>query len=239
MRSILGSGALALIITVAVAGSASAGVITQTKTFGVDRPNFSQDLMFDQFDDQGGTLTLNSIEVIVNLNVAGGSLKVDNDSPETAIGNVFFGAELLLTLTVSMIDASSMNIIQVGDVKATGGQLISLLADDGDAEVIGGTPFFSYAGVDYGFYNGGSLSDGDSGFVNPTVFSQYIGTGQYKVTADTLQIADYSALGGVQAQIDPLFADGTVQIIYNFTPEPATLSMLLLGGLGLPRRRMA
>lgn len=211
------------------------GMIPQSKSFS-GTPNFAQNLIFDQFDDLGGTRTLQSIEVQVLLNVDGGSLKVDNDGEQSASGAVVFGAEVLLTSTVSLVDASIQNIIQPGDVKATGGTTLSLTADDGDTEV-GGSAFFSYAGTDYGFYDGGPAGDSDSGFVSTTVFGQYIGTGTYTITVNASQIADYGALGGVQAQIDPLSSSGYVKVIYTYVPEPATLAAMAMGSLALLRRR--
>ena len=214
---------------------AQADTIVQTENYD-GTPDYVQTLTFDQFDDQGGTLTLQSIRVDVTLTVTGGSLKTDNDGAEAASGGVEFGAEVLLTPSVSMIDSAYQQIIQSGDVKATGGTTLSLSADDGDTEV-GGTAYFSYAGSDYDYYNGTTQNDSDFGYVNSVVFSQYIGTGTFTVDVDADQIADYGALGGVQAQIDPLNACGCVIITYEYIPEPATLAMLAIGGLAVLRRR--
>lgn len=209
--------------------TADAGQITQTQSFS-GTPDFQQALSFNQFDSLGGTLMLQSIKLEVSLAISGGGLKVDNDGANPASGGVEFGAQVQLISSVSLIDSNFQSIIQPGDVKASGGTTVNLSADDGDVEV-GGTGNFSYAGSDYGFYNGSNETDSDLGFVNSAVFSQYIGTGTYSITVDADQVANYGALGGVQAQIDPLSAGGTVTVIYTYIPEPATLTLLAVGAV--------
>jgi hypothetical protein len=224
-----------LAVLVASSFAAGAVIIEQTQDFS-GTPNFDANLVFDEFDDDGGNLTLQSIRVDVSLNVTGGSLKVDNDGNQPASGAVEFGAEVLLSSTVSLVDASLQPIVQPGDVKATDGTTLSVTADDGDTEV-GGTPNFSYLGTDYDFFNGTAQSDSDFGYVSSSAFSQYIGTGTYIITVDADQVADYGALGGVQAQIDPLSASGQVKITYSYVPEPAALGLLAIGGVAILFRR--
>jgi hypothetical protein len=115
---------------------------------------------------------------------------------------------------------------------------MSLQADDGDAEA-GGTAFFSYVGSDYGAYNGGAVSDATAGYVASTWWSGYTaaGAGTFTIKVTANQVSDYSALGGCQAQIDPLNVLGTVIVTYEYTPEPASLSVLALGGLALLGRK--
>lgn len=216
---------------------ASAYTITQTQNYG-GVPDYNQVLIFNQFDDLGGTLTLQSVYVEVNLTANGGALRCDNDAVEPASGAIEFGAQVAVGSSVSMIDAMFQPIFQAGDVKATGGTMLNLAADDGDEEV-GGTPNFSMAGLDYGFYKGGSVSDGDNGIVNSAVYFQYIGLGTFTVTLDSSQVANYGSLGGVQAQIDPLTTTGTVKVVYTYIPEPAALGLLAMGGLMFIRRRRA
>ncbi len=218
-------------------GGAMGDVITQTLPYG-GTPDYSQTLTFNQFDDLGGTLTLESIFVSALLNVQGGALRCDNDAQTPASGAIEFGAQAVVGSSVPLIDALFQQIFQPGDIKATGGTLLNLSPDDGDAEV-GGTAYFSYQGQDYGFYVGGSPTDGDSGWVNPVVFGQYIGLGTFTITMDGTQVADYGSLGGVQAQIDPLTTGGEVTVVYTYSPEPATLGLLALAGLVACRRRLA
>ncbi len=223
-------------VLVALTSTVASGyTITQTQNYG-GIPDYNQVLTFNQFDDMGGTRTLQSVYVEVNLTANGGALRCDNDAVTPASGAIEFGAQVAVSSSVSMIDALFQPIFQAGDVKATGGTSMNLAADDGDGEV-GGTPNFSYTGPDYDEYLGGAVSDGDSGIVNPVVYFQYIGLGTFTVTLDSSQVANYGSLGGVQAMIDPLTTTGTVKIIYTYVPEPAALGLLAAGGLMIIRRR--
>jgi hypothetical protein len=133
--------------------SAMGSTITQTQSYG-GIPDYSQTLTFNKFNDLGGTLTLQSIYVSVDLYANGGALRCDNDAVTPASGAIEFGAQATVGSSVPLIDAMFQPIFQAGDVKATGGTTLNLAADDGDVEV-GGTPNFSMAGLDYGFYLGG------------------------------------------------------------------------------------
>jgi hypothetical protein len=224
------------LIAVAVFASGAMGTtITQNLPYS-DTPDYTKVLTFNQFDDLGGTLTLQSVYVSVSLNASGGALRCDNDAATPASGGITFGAQAAVASSVPMIDAFFQPIFQAGDVTATGGTTLNLSADDGDVEV-SGTPQFSMQGTDYGFYIGGLASGGDAGFVNSLAFPQYTGLGTFTVTLNASQVANYGSLGGVQAQIDPLIAGGVVTVIYNYTPEPATLGLLALTGLVVIRRR--
>jgi hypothetical protein len=219
---------LSIVVVVCLAQIGFGGQIVQTQPYS-GNPDFSQVLTFNQFNPALGTLT--SIQVSATLATTGGGLKLDNDAVTGSSGNVTFGADLGLSGSVPIINSSFQQIITPSNTYATGSGSMSLGPDDGDAEV-GGTPFFSYVGPDFGSFIPGSLSGGNSDYVTPVVFSQYTGTGTYTVTATANQVANYGALGGVQAQIDPLTAGGNVTITYNYNtvPEPATLSLLALGG---------
>lgn len=223
------------VIAVCAASGALGATITQNLPYA-GTPDYSQPLTFNQFDDLGGTLTLQSIWVSVSLDAEGGALRCDNDAETPASGAIEFGAQALVSASVPLVDAGLNPIFQPGDVKATGGTTLNLSGDDLDGEV-GGTLNFSYVGSDYDFYLGGQASDSDDGYVSPSAFAAYIGTGTFTITLDASQVANYGSLGGVQAQIDPLTAGGEVTVVYTYTPEPAALGLLAMGGL-LARRRL-
>jgi len=228
-------GIVTVLVVIGFSSLAMADSITQTLSY-TGTPDYQKILTFNKFNDMGGALTLLSVYVEVDLDANGGALRCDNDAITPASGAIEFGAKVDVSSSVSMIDATFNPIFQSGDVKATGGTTLNLSADDLDTEV-GGTANFSMQGSDYGYYTGGLASDNDSGYVTSMVFSQYTGTGTYTVTLDASQVANYGSLGGVQAQIDPLTASGEVTVIYTYIPEPATLSLLVIGGLMITRRR--
>lgn len=223
------------LLALCVVSACQAATITQVLPFS-GTPDYTSVLTFNQFDTQGGTLTLQSVWVNITLTSSGGSLKLDNDGAGSAVGSVEFGAQASITPSISMVNDNLMQLFPTGALKATGGAGLSLSADDGDTEV-NGTDFFSYAGTDYGSYTGGQVTDTASGFVTALAFGQYKGTGTYTVSVNTTQVANYGALGGAQAQIDPLTTSGSVEIVYTYVPEPATMSLLALGGLAMLRRR--
>jgi len=220
----------------AVASTAAIGApLVQSQNFsGV--PDYQRILTFNQFDDQGGALQLTSVEVAICLVADGGALRVDNDAEDPASGTIEFGAQILVSSTVSLIDNTFQPIFGANDLKATGGTSLNLGGDDGDQDV-GGTPNFSWVGDDFGEYIGGTEQVTHGGFVDSSVHGQYTGLGTYTITLDADQVASYGSLGGVQALIDPLDTCGTVTVTYNYIPEPATLSLLALGGVALLRRR--
>lgn len=111
------------------ASAVQATVISQTKTFdGI--PGFSSILNFNQFDDNGGTYTLNSIQVTVQLNTdAGASLRIDNDGAAPASGTTEFGSDGIIfasDVNLTKTDTSTFN----GALQSTTSKFMSLAADD-------------------------------------------------------------------------------------------------------------
>ena len=80
----------AFVLCLCAVGSAT--VITQTETFN-GTPNLNRTFTFDEFDDLGGTLTLQWIRVTVTLDAVGGQIILDNDGENPASGSFEFGAK--------------------------------------------------------------------------------------------------------------------------------------------------
>ena len=212
------------------AGVASAATITQTETYS-GTPNLSQTFTFDEFDDLGGTLTLLSIQVLVELNIDGGQLVLDNDGVDPASGTYEFGAKSDISSTdVSLLDGALLPVTAELSALTTG--VFSLTGNVGD-----GANDFDPSPPDGMQVNGGPLSDSDSGFISATLFAQYIGTSTYDVDLDATQWSDFGGVSGIEWAVTPVTADGEVTVIYNYIPEPATMSLLSIGGLALLRRK--
>ena len=213
------SGGVALLVT---AGVAQAAVISQTKTFD-GTPNYSSPLTFDQFDDNGGAYTLNSIHISVQLNTdAGSGLRIDNDGAEPASGTVEFGAS-------GVISSSDVTLFKQGGgtfnglIQSIVSKNMNLTPDDGDGAL------FSTIGTDYDSLTSEATSKSDAAFINPFVFTEYIGTGTYDITYDVSQHLDVSSFGGSQVQFDPIQAGGSITVEYDFEdaiPEPTSIAMI-------------
>jgi len=217
-------------ILLAAFGQAGAAPIVQTKPFS-GTPDFTEDLTFDKFDDQGGTLTLLSIEVIHTLNVNGGQLILDNDGVDPAVGTFIFGAAgAISSLDVSLLDSLLQPV--TGQLSATHSGPFNLAGNVGD-----GAADYDPSPPDGMQYNGGVKTDSDSGFISSTVFAQYTGAGTYDIKAGVNQGAAFGGLSGIEWAVTPVTSSGEVTVIYNYVPEPATLSLLGISGLAMIRRR--
>jgi hypothetical protein len=219
-----------LLLALAATGFASAAVITQTKTYSFV-PSNSATLTFDKFDAATyGTLT--SIVITTEVTKSGGSLFVDNESSDTASGNISQSVTINLnSIDVDLLAASGgaigLNVSAVSTYAATTGP------DDGDG------PGVQPGGIDYDGTSFSPTTTTETKNVKAIVWSEYEGTGTYNIDVLGAQGFDAAAFGGAAIQITPATASGSVTVVYNFTPipEPASAMLGALGCLALLRRR--
>jgi hypothetical protein len=218
-------------------GLACAVTITQTKNFS-GTPNTSGLLTFSQFNTYGGTLALQSIQVLLYLETSGGELILDNDGALPASGTFQFGAVGNLNSTTDVILLNSSFLSIPDKVGAYYSQPFSLSADNGDGlSVYDPTPpdGLSYSGILEAGVKSGSVgnafwSAGTKGF---------LGTGTYKINYSIIQWLDYGGIGGIQYAITPVSATGHVTIAYNYSyvPEPTTIILLTVGAFVFLKRK--
>ncbi|NOU35336.1 MAG: choice-of-anchor E domain-containing protein [Kiritimatiellaceae bacterium] len=218
------------------AGTLQAATITQTKTFS-GSPNYSSILTFNKFDDAGGTYTLNSIFVSVVLNTAAGaSLGIDNDGQNPASGTASFGSNGGITASDVTLLKQNFSTFY-GTLVSTSSKQMTLAADDGDSTT------FSTSGTDYDALVTSATSVSDNAYLSSAVFDQYKGNGTYTVTYGVNQYLSMGAFSGAQFQGNPVSADGSMSIQYNYTiPEPASASLtalIFVAGFWIRRRFLA
>lgn len=218
------------------ASCAGAEIITQTESFPVNTPGSSYNLTFNKFDTQGGKRKLDSVEIIFNLYMYGGSVAVDNDSEQTQS----------ITANISLsggLSSSSVALVNGAlgtpwaTVNSSISQTLNLKATTGDDIA----HFNATGSDDYAEFAGPTSADPVLKTVQDTVgsdaYAGYQGTGTYVISALTTQTS--SASGNAQMALTMMQTYGDVTVVYNYTPvpEPATASLAGLGMLLLLRRR--
>ena len=202
---------------VVAAASTASAQFTQTDSamFGFDLSPGSQTIQLDQFDDLGGTLTLQSIMIEIDASVSA-AVTAENES---SLASPDY--ELSLTGVIGVagfgLDASASIVDTFG---------ASLAASDGTP---GAGPDF----IDFGTL---TSSDDDDDFLL-SGFAPFIGTGQ--LDFDVNGSAGFSFSGTTASLLDVslLESSGTVTIIYTFIPTPGAAALFGVAGLAAARRR--
>ena len=238
---------LALSALLGTALVANAATIIQTKTFSF-APLGNANLVFDEFDDLGGTLTLTSIEIITTYDKLGGSYFIDNDSGAASSANInqltsgsvtFVGGNVF-----ALADLGFSPIFGAGSLDSSVNRFFEVAVDNGD--YAGGplvfTPGTLGEGPPIDDYDGGDFADDlnitESGFVTPLGWSNYTGNSTFTVNFAATSNYDTSSFGGIAFSGTNPIVDGSVTIKYNYVPEPSSALLVGLVGVGaLVRRR--
>lgn len=228
--------ALAAILSTSVAFStAQALTIVQTQGF-IGKPNLIQKLEFDRFDSSKGIL--DSVEVRMDLRISGGSLAVDNDGPQSAALTVELGATgSISSASVHLLDGNMSPILSgPSQLGVATGASFTLAPENGDKTV------FDPNGPDGAAHQGGSAATYAGAYINSNYLSDFIGTTMYDMQVNVNQLLNFGSVGGISGQFEPVDAEVTVTVTYDFhksVPEPTTFltaGMGMLGFVGIARR---
>jgi len=217
----LAAAMLIAIVMVAGAPAAQADMITYSAPFGPMGVPFPTTTVanLQKFDPTLGTLIKVTLEL--QADTWAGTIAWDNEATIPSDVSLGIGAEVTATAM------STLTVIALPMQTGSG----SVDADnDGAADFIG-TDSFAITG------GSGSDSDSDSTSV-PAEMLPFIGTGVFPVLAESV-VETYLSTTGGYGPIDPLpgMTGGAVSVTYEYVPEPATMTLLALGGLALSRRR--
>lgn len=228
-------GALALWFALSGIGGAATLVQTQNYAFV---PNASQNMTFNRFNSELGTL--NQVTVTVILNKTGGRFEVDNDSESSGTISLTHSVSANLTASgVILLRDDFSSVGAVGTLNATN----SLNNQNVSATTGDTTTTFNATGLgDYVLFEPSDSSAMDTGAIGNLFISSYVGTGTFTTTLNASQTVNASGLGGLQQAFTVSSVSGYVSVTYDYTPvapipEPESALLVGIGVLYLLRRR--
>lgn len=237
--SLLGLTALSAQAVSTISYTDSVSVTEQSPTTSTTGLNL---LSLQQFDTQGGLLTLTNVQLIITLSVPTFTASVDNDSANLANVTVTFGTigSVGFSSTVSTLDGTFNTLSGSNFSVSTQSSTFNVEANDSDSTAT----FDLDGGPDNGSFTTipvlvGQISPRD---INPLVWSQYTGTGTFglDLAIDFVTDLNLNSGGGggdVRFQGNIPSATYTAEVIYTYIPEPSTALLGALGMLALLRRR--
>lgn len=175
------------------------------------------------FDPNLGFLTKVTVEL--ESAATGGSIAWDNEAGITSDVTLGIGAEV----TVSM--AGLFTLVAVPLQMDSAEDIAADEAADGVGDFLGADSFAITGGI-------GNDSDMDMS-TDPLVLAAFTGIGSFDAILNSL-VKTFLSTDGGYGPINPIpgVTDGTVKVTYEYiVPEPASASLLLLGGMILLRRR--
>jgi hypothetical protein len=223
-------------VLAALVSPLQAEMIVQTQGF-VAKPGLEKTLVFNQFDPASGQLQ--AVRVDLLLEISGGTLSVDNDGPMPVTTSVELGvAGQLRSDHIRLVDEASNPIFGAANpLVAKTGSSLELASDNGDLNS------FDPTGPDGQTYTGGDLLVIDGSVVKPEFLMDFFGTDVFTMVADLDPFVDFGTGDQLSGQSDPVTVYANVILTYDLilanesVPEPSSLILLALGGMGIWHRR--
>jgi len=186
-----------------------------------------QDLYLPKFDNQGGSLILD--DVVVNVYHSGSAQpKADNDDP--------FKSAVVRARVIRQFSAIGPGVFSSGGNTVTS-PFINLDPDNGDLALFDATP---PDGWDFGVLGYASLLAGQ--YFPSEAFYDSNGPANVAFNVSPLLMVNDLQFEGItpdawQLEVEYPILEVQVCVTYTYSPEPASLGLLAVGGLALLRRR--
>ena len=202
-------------VILAITAASQAAFIPYDVNYGTSVPG-TQTVQLPKYN---GSDTLIGVQLILESFAYAGSIVWDNESDTPTNVTLGIGAN---------VTATGPDLTTLVAVPMTQGNDPSVDADnDGTVDFVGADSFF---------LAGGTSSDSDSTFA--TNLSLYEGLGMFDIDIEAIVATLHLAVGGSgDVQTTAGTTDGKVKVIYKTVPEPATMSLLAIGGVAALIRR--
>ena len=205
-----------LSVILAVTAASQAAFISFFTTYSGAVPG-SQTVNLPKYN---GTDPLVSVQLILESFAYSGSIVWDNESQTVTEVHLGIGAQV----TATGPDATTLVAVPM----TTGTDPAVGVDDEAGGPDFAGSDIFQLLGL--------TSTDSDSGFA--TNLALYQGADTFGVDIDAIVGTYLLAVGGSgDTQATPGTTDGKVTVIYETIPEPATMSLLAIGGVAALIRR--